>query len=73
MLFVTCKKCPGSGPGPELDRGLREGGGGCATHRLTYPIIYIDMADPEELFNPAKRSEIILQYGKLGSATLVRR
>ena len=31
------------------------------------------MADPEELFNPAQRSEIILQYGKLGSATLVRR
>ena len=31
------------------------------------------MADPEGLFNPAQRSEIILQYGKLGSPTLVRR
>ena len=31
------------------------------------------MADPEGLFNPAQRSEIILQCGKLGSPTLVQR
>ena len=31
------------------------------------------MADPEELFTAAQRAQIILQYGKLGNATDVRR
>ena len=31
------------------------------------------MAEPEELFTKAQKSEIILQYGKLGSATFMRR
>ena len=31
------------------------------------------MVQPEELFTTAQQSEIFLQYGKLGSATLVWR
>ena len=36
-------------------------------------LIFHIMAEPEELFTKAQKSEIILQYSKLGSATSVRR
>ena len=41
---------------------------------MTLGIIISDiMCDAERLFTKAQKSQIILQYGKLGSATLVRR
>ena len=36
-------------------------------------LIFQIMAEPDELFTKAQKSEIILQYSKLGSATSMQR
>ena len=54
----------------------------CCTRLLQYhpfvlesleSLFQIKMSDVEDLFTKAQKAQIILQYGKLGSATRVRR